>query len=313
MRVAALGRTRLLYDTIRSLAAAGHDIPLVVTCRAAPEYNVREDDFRSLALDLGAEFALTQDLNNPDSLGLLARAHADVAVSVNWINVVGREACETFPYGILNAHAGDLPRYRGNAPVAWAILQGESRVGVVIHRMDPKEIDAGPILVTDHYQLGETTYVGDVYRFLERRVPEMFVEAVAGLAAGTITARPQPSDSSLALRCYPRRPEDGLVNWLLGATALGRLVRAAAEPFSGAFTYFRGERLTIWRARAEAWPCPSLAVPGHVVRRDRSTGEVSVATGDGVLVLEEIESPRAGRCRPATLITSVRERLGERP
>jgi len=303
----------MLYETIRRLAAAGHEITLIGTCKAAPEYDIREDDFRHLAERLGAAFLLTQDINCPESLERLRQARSDVAVSVNWINLVGREACGTFPHGILNAHAGELPRYRGNAPVAWAILQGEARVGVTIHQMDPEEVDAGPIVLTDHYPLTDSTYVGDVYQFMERRFPDLFVEAIAGITNGTIVARPQSSDPAMALRCYPRKPEDGFVDWAAGAAAIGRLVRASAEPFSGAFTDFRGERLTIWRARPRAWPCPSLAVPGHVVRRDRDTGEVGVATGDGLLILEEVESPGSGRCRPASLITSVRDRLGARP
>jgi len=311
MRVAALGRTRLLYETIRRLAAAGHQITLIGTCRAAPEYDIREDDFRNLAERLGAAFLLTQDINGPEALGRLSQARSEVAVSVNWINLIGREACGSFPHGILNAHAGELPRYRGNAPVAWAILQGEARVGVTIHRMDPDEVDAGPVLLTDHYSLTDATYVGEVHRFLERRIPELFAEAITGISNGTIVARPQPGDPAVSLRCYPRRPEDGLVDWAAGAVAIGRLVRASAEPFSGAFTDFRGERLTIWRARPELWPCPSLAIPGQIVRRDRNSGEVGVATGDGVLILEEIESDQSGRGRPASLLTSLRDRLGQ--
>jgi UDP-4-amino-4-deoxy-L-arabinose formyltransferase/UDP-glucuronic acid dehydrogenase (UDP-4-keto-hexauronic acid decarboxylating) len=310
MRVAALGRTGMLWNTIRALAADGHEVALIATCRAAPEYKVKEDDFGRLAAELGAEFVQTQSLNSPGVIARLEGARAAVAVSVNWINIIGEGACGAFPHGVLNAHAGDLPRYRGNAPVAWAILQGEERVGITIHQMDPFELDAGPVLLKEYVPLTEATYVGEVFAELDERVPRMFVEAVGGLARGTLAPRPQPADPSVSLRCYPRRPEDGLIRWGLPALQLARLVRASAEPFAGAFTSLNGARLTVWRARAVAWPAPSLAVPGQAVWRDAARGEVGVAAGDGVLVVEEVEPEGGARCAPASLVKSLRDRLG---
>lgn len=309
MRIAALGRTRALWNTINSLVASGHEICLIATCRSAPEYTVKEEDFRDLAMNLGVPFLLTQNLNSPEAIEQLRSAQAEIAISVNWISIIGKEACELLPFGILNAHAGDLPRYRGNAPVAWAILQGEKSIGITIHQMDPHELDAGPIVLKDYFPVSDETYVGEVFEFFDSRVPEMFVEAITGLGAGNIVPQPQPTDPSLSLRCYPRRPEDGLIHWGQPADSIARLVRASAEPFSGAFTFLQSERLIIWRARPQIWPSPSLAVPGQVVWRDTASGEIGVAAGDGVLILQEIEINH-GRSMPATIIKSLRERLG---
>lgn len=310
MRVAALGRTEMLWNSIKALVASGHEVGLIATCRAAPEYKVNEEDFGRLAADLGATFIQTQSLNGPETVALLREARCGVAVSVNWINVIGKEACDSFPFGILNAHAGDLPRYRGNAPVAWAILQGEDRVGVTIHQMDPFELDAGPVLLKEYVPLHDGTYVGEVFASLESLIPRMFVAAVEGLSSGSLAPRPQPDDPELSLRCYPRQPEDGLIAWGLPASHLSRLVRASAEPFAGAFTSFQNRKLIVWRARPEAWPAPALAVPGQVVWRDPASGEIGVAAGDGVLILEEVEPDGGARCAPAALVKSLRVRLG---
>lgn len=310
MRVAALGRTELLWNTIKALAASGHEIGLIATCRAAPEYKVSEEDFGRLATDLGATFIQTQNLNSPENVSRLRESGSEVAVSVNWVNIIGKDASDAFPFGILNAHAGDLPRYRGNAPVAWAILQGEARVGVTIHQMDPVELDAGPVLLKWYVPLHDGTYIGEVFAALEERVPRMFVEAIEGLSLGSLMPQPQPADPALSLRCYPRKPEDGLIDWGLPATHLSRLVRASAEPFAGAFTSFRGGRLVVWRARPKAWPAPALAVPGQVVWRDAASGEIGVAAGDGILILEEVEAGGGTRCAPAALVKSLRDRLG---
>lgn len=310
MRIAALGRTSMLWNTIDRLARAGHEIVLIATCRSAPEYKIKEEDFRRLAEVLGAPFLLTQNLNHPEIIAELRKARADVAVSVNWINIIGAEACGSFPLGILNAHAGDLPRYRGNAPVAWAILEGEERIGITIHQMDPYELDAGPVILKDYFPLSDDTYVGEVFEYLELRIPELFLGAATGLANNKLKPLPQPSDPSLALRCYPRRPEDGLILWDRPSDFLARLVRASAEPFDGAFTSFKGDSLVVWRARAESWATPSLAIPGQVVSRNQESGEVGVATGRGILILQMVEAGGRGRCHPATIIKSLRDRLG---
>jgi len=311
MRIVALGRTRMLWNTIRLLYAAGHSIALIATCKAAPEYDIREQDFEELSNEVGAEFLFTQDLNAPAVVERLSQMRAEVAVSVNWVNLIGPAVCSVFKYGVLNAHAGDLPRYRGNAPVAWAILNGESKIGITIHQMDPNDLDTGPIVLKKYYVLDERTYIGDVFNYLNEQVPQMFLESINGLQSGALVPVPQPADPKLSLRCYPRRASDGWIDWSRPANELARLVRASAEPFSGAFTSFYGERLIVWRAHAAPWPCPSLAVPGQVVHRDRATGQVSVATGADLLVLEEVELVGQQRCAPVMIIKSLRDRLGD--
>jgi methionyl-tRNA formyltransferase len=307
VRVAALGRTAALYQSIRTLVEAGHEVPLIATCAAAPEYSVREDDFSALAEELGATFILANSLNDPDVVAHLRAAQAEIAVSMNWLTVIGTEPIAAFPRGVLNAHAGDLPRYRGNAPVAWAILQGEPHIGLTIHLMEPSRLDSGPIVVKELLPLSEETYIGEVFAELDARIPDLFVRAVEGLVSGSIT--PCAQDENLALRGYPRRPEDGRIDWTRPARALGRLVRASAEPFAGAFTQYNGDQLTIWRARPRPWDHAALSIPGQVIARDRASGVVRVACGEDVLELSDVELAGA-RKAAAELISSTRDRLG---
>jgi UDP-4-amino-4-deoxy-L-arabinose formyltransferase/UDP-glucuronic acid dehydrogenase (UDP-4-keto-hexauronic acid decarboxylating) len=300
----------MLLDTAELLLQAGHRITLVATCRSSERHSAKEADFARLARTVGAEFLQGQDLNRPEIVDRLSAAGAEVGVSVDWVNLIGPAACAAFPYGILNAHGGDLPRYRGNSPVAWAILNGESVIGLTIHQMDPYQVDAGPVALKEHFPLSDRTRIREVFDFIEAAVPRMYREAVDRLAQGTLALSPQPSDPDQVLRCYPRLASDGLIDWTKSAVYLCRLVRATSEPFEGAFTHLRGDRVTVWRARARGWATPSLAVPGQVVSRDTVSGEVAVATGEGVLVLGEIELSGGERDRPASLIRSSRERLG---
>jgi methionyl-tRNA formyltransferase len=307
MRVAALGRTGLLLGSIRSVAAAGHEIVLVATATAAPEYSATERDFGDLAVELGALFLESPDLRDDGVVAAIAGAGADVAISVNWPTLVPQAVLEVFPHGVVNAHLGDLPRYRGNATPNWAILEGEAEVVTTLHLMDA-ELDSGPILAQRRMPIDETTYIGDVYAFSRANTPEMFVEVVDGLAAGTLAARPQDIETA-DLRCHPRMPADGWLDWSRDATHLARLVRASSDPFAGAYTSLGEQRLVVWRAREEEVG-RHVGVPGQVIDVRADTGDVAVLTGSGVLVLERVALD-GGESRPAAqVISSTRTRLG---
>jgi UDP-4-amino-4-deoxy-L-arabinose formyltransferase/UDP-glucuronic acid dehydrogenase (UDP-4-keto-hexauronic acid decarboxylating) len=307
MRVAVLGRTRMLRLAAQALRGSGHEIVLV----AAPEgpHAVNTVQFSELADEMGCPFLQVANVGAATTLAALAHSAADVGVSVNWPTIVPPSVLEVFVHGVLNAHAGDLPRYRGNATIAWAILSGESEIGITIHRMDV-ELDSGPVLAKRFCPVDDSTYIGDVYASCERLVPELFVEVLAGIAGGTLTPVPQPEDPAASLRCFPRTPADGWMDWSHEAVALARLVRASAEPFDGAYTALDGARLTIWRAHAEPLSYDCVGVPGQVVELRPATGEVAVLTGSGVLVLERVQLLGNAAGAAGDVLASTRLRLG---
>jgi methionyl-tRNA formyltransferase len=309
MRVAAFGRTQWLYESIRAARARGHQVVLIGTCPAAPEYTVREDDFANLAKELGCAYFCDTYLNRPEYVRMVEESGAEVAMSVNWLTLVGQEMLGRFKHGFINAHAGDLPRFRGNAVPNWAILSGEKKVLLTLHRM-VADLDAGPILLQREFPLTARTYIGDVYRFMEKNIPEMFAEVFDGLARGTIVSREQPSDPALSLRCFPRLPQDAEIEWTRSAEEIARLVRASAQPFAGAYSFIGPEKIIIWRAHPEKLPYPYLGVPGQVAEIRRQTGEAVILTGDEVLVAEEAETAALGCESAAEIVKSTRVRLG---
>lgn len=311
MKFAALGRTHWLYDAVQLAMARGHEPVLIGTCASAPEYRIRETDFERLARLAGCSFFDDARINDDRYVQLARSSGAKIALSVNWLTLIGPAMIGAFPLGVLNAHAGDLPRYRGNACPNWAILAGESHVGACVHLMVP-ELDAGAVVVRERCPLSEETYIGDVYNFLDREFPRLLVEGMEGLASGAIAPQPQPDDPALALRCFPRRPEDSLIDWSMSARDICRLVRASSRPFAGAFTFLDGRRLTIWRAHAETLPYDYLGVPGQVIAVDRTSGKVTVLAGKDAVVLEEVALGERSDA-PASLIRSTRQRLGLNP
>lgn len=302
MRIALIGRTAGLLNAGRRARAAGHDIGLVWTVAGEGQHGASPNDFSALATECGSVFHAGARL----PVELRAAAGCDIALSINWPVLLPAAVLNGFPLGILNAHAGDLPRFRGNACPNWAILHGEPHVGLCIHLM-VEALDAGPVALRERFPLEEDTYVGDVYRWIMARIPEMFVTAAEGLAAGTL--QPELQEEADALRCYPRRPADSRIDWSASADTVLRLVRASSHPFDGAFTTLEGERrLTVWRA-SHVDAGRILAMPGQVCFRQE--GAPVIATGQGCLRLDEIlleGAPDEDAARHAVL-RSLRHRL----
>lgn len=302
MRIALIGRTVGLIEAGRRALARGHSIGLVWTAADSGGHAAGLADFQALARLAGAAFRVGRHIP-PD---LPAAAGCELALSVNWPSLLPSSVLSAFPLGVLNAHAGDLPRYRGNACPNWAILQGEPHVGLCVHLM-VEALDAGPVLLREHFPLGCDTYIGEVYRWIMARIPEMLVAAGEGLAEGRL--RPVPQDEAMALRCYPRRPSDGRIDWSASAETILRLVRATSRPFDGAWSMLEAERrLTVWRA-SHIDAGRFLAVPGQVCFADR--GMPVIATGEGCLRLDDmmVEGAEDEAAARRAVLRSLRHRL----
>lgn len=306
MRVAIIGRTATLLETAKVLIDAGHAIPLVISAKAAPHDSTGEERFRALAGTLGARYLSAAALGDElvplvDELGPI-----DIAVSLNYPTMINQQAIDCFRLGILNAHGGDLPRYRGNASQAWALLNGETRIGLCIHRMVGGELDSGDVVLRRHLPVTIDTRIGEVQAWMARLVPSLFAEAVQIMEQPA--PRLEPQNHAEALRGYSRRPEDGRIDWRRDRESILRLINASSEPYAGAYCAYRGDKLVVWRAALSNDDERYLAVPGQVSSINREDGGVDVITGAGRLRLLEIEWG-GSRDKAAMLIRSTRDRL----
>lgn len=305
MRIAIIGRTEILYDVAERLKAEGHELACVLTAKEAPEYKRTANDFRSLAERCNVPFAQCSRIQ--DSYDFLQQARAEAAVSINYTGVVPQKVIDLFRFGVLNAHGGDLPKYRGNACQAWAILNGEKRIGLCIHRMIGGELDSGDIITRDYLSIDHNTKITDVWKWMMQRTPELMVEAVNQLSSDPhYVLECQSKDPKEALRCYPRKPEDGRINWHQTALNILRLINASNKPYAGAFCDYEGEKLTIWNAELVNDAEVFCAVPGQVTKVGE--GFVEVACGTGKLRLLEVEINQRAT-KPSQLIRSIRQRL----
>jgi UDP-4-amino-4-deoxy-L-arabinose formyltransferase/UDP-glucuronic acid dehydrogenase (UDP-4-keto-hexauronic acid decarboxylating) len=307
MRVAVIGRTEILYETAERLIADGHEIALVVTAKEAPEYLRTAEDFEALAARTGAHFIRTARIAEIRDR-ILALGPIDIAIGMNYPGLIPKSITDLFPLGILNAHPGDLPRYRGNACTAWAILNGEERAALCVHRMIGGELDNGEIITRDYRVIDGDTTVGTLWDWLRERAPSLFSEALAALDRDpSFVLEYQSERPEDILRCYPRRPEDGRIDWHRSAVEIDRLVRASHKPLSGAFTFLDGKQITVWGAKPVQDGERFCAIPGQITRI--GDGSVDVATGEGKVRISSIDADGA-TVSPDALIRSVRTRLG---
>lgn len=309
MRIAIIGRSEILYDTAVRLQALGHEIAVVVTAKEAPEYTRTSEDFRALAVAAGAPFMHSPSMKDRWATlsGLSSIPNIDIAVSYNYTGVIPQEVIDLFRLGILNAHGGDLPRYRGNACQAWAIVNGEDKVGLCVHRMIGGELDSGPIVAREYFPLTLDSTITEVHRWMHERIPALFEEAVSALSTDAgFALEIQSTDPADALRCYPRRPEDGAIDWSRPAIDVVRLINASGEPYSGAYAHFEGEHVICWSAKHIDDGERFLAVAGQVMHIGE--GYIDVATGEGKVRLCDV-TYRNERTTPDSFIHSIRKRF----
>jgi methionyl-tRNA formyltransferase len=312
MKVLILGRTEYLYDTAELLSKS-HTVCGIITAAAMPEYDKNENDFKSLAEKLGSPYLFSNTIND-DVKKFIQEANADVCISLNWKTVLKDDIISLFPHGILNAHFGDLPSYRGNAVINWAILNNEQSIAVTVHQMVPGEIDSGAVYCKKYMELGENTTIGEVVAFCRVNTPLLFLEAVNGIENGTAKPVQQSELTPKPFRCYPRVPEYSKIDWTKSAREIHALVRASGKPYSGAYSYMKinGEikKVYIWKTSVIADSTDDIGEPGHVIKNDNVSGFSHVLTGKGIIAIEEAQYENEETFLPGKVWKTIRLHFG---
>ncbi len=282
MKVGLIGRTHFLLEAAQKLVKEGVDVPFVYTMKSESYYRAHPNDFEGFARNIGSQYFCGPQLISMREQ--IARLGAQVVISMNWGALIPSPVLKSFPLGIINAHAGDLPRYKGNACPNWAILNNESHVTMTTHLMT-EELDSGPILMQQRFPLTRETYITDSYEWFDEIIPKLLCDSALGLLRNTLIPRKQ-DPGIRSLRAFPRRPDDAKIDWRSSAQEILALIRASSRPFMGAFSFLEGVRkVIIWRAAIYEPKYDYLAVPGQVCLS--SSGCPVIATGDGMLVLQD--------------------------
>ncbi|MEV0293164.1 methionyl-tRNA formyltransferase [Nocardia sp. NPDC050710] len=273
MRIVSFGFQTWGRRTLQALIDSEHEVVLAVTHPASEHAykGIWSDSVEELAHEHGIPVHLTERADT-ETIDLVKRAEPDVIVVNSWYTWMPAELYNLPPHGTLNLHDSLLPKFTGFSPVLWALISGESEVGLTVHRMD-EGLDSGDILVQHSIPVrpGDTG-TELVLRGMEL-IPGALAEALHLLESGTAVWRPQNS----AERTYfhKRSDRDSLIDWRWDAVELERFVRALSDPYPNAFSYYRGERIRVVAA-AVADICFG-GTPGRVVVQD---GRAAVVVGE---------------------------------
>jgi len=289
MRIAFLGTSSFAVPALRALAQR-HTIALVVTQPDRPSGRhavVVPPPVKRAALEAGLPISQPERVNGEDVVGQLRDSRPDVLVVAAYGQLLRPAVFGLAPLGAINIHASLLPRYRGAAPVHWAIVNGEETTGITTFVID-RGMDTGPILLSRPLSIGADETAGELEARLALLGADVMAETLDRLAAGTLSPAPQPDGATMAPKLAR---DDGHVDWAAPARSVHNLVRGTT-PWPGAWTTLDGERVKIHRAaltHIAAGPLP----PG--AHGPRESARLLVACGD--LLLEVLEIQREGHAR----------------
>ena len=252
------------------------------------------------ALRLGLPVYQPERIRRPEAQAHLASLAPEIMVVVGYGQIIPQSVIDIAPRGIVNVHASLLPKYRGAAPIQWAIANGEIRTGVTTMQINAG-LDTGDILLARDTPIGPEETAIELGERLAVMGAELLVETLDGLARGAITPRPQ--DDAQASFAPILKKEDGALSWAATAGVIHNRVRGLL-PWPGAYTKFRGQLLHVWRARVGG-DRTSLA-PGQVLPGDG----FRVACGSGG-VLQLVEVQMEGRKRMSADAFANGQRLRE--
>jgi methionyl-tRNA formyltransferase len=297
VRVVFMGSPEFAVPSLRALAAR-HEVALVVSQPDKPAGRggkLAAPPVKQAALELGLPVIQPRSARTGELQGALAGTGAELAVVVAYGKILPRAVLDVLPRGCINVHGSILPRYRGAAPVQWAVIHGEAETGVTIMQLD-EGMDTGPTLLERRVAIEPDETAGELLARLGPIGAAALLEAIDGLAAGTLRAAPQ--DHARATHAPMLTKADGAIDFARPAAAVAARIRGV-DPWPGAYAELRGQPVKLFRARAEpagaAAPGASGAPggPGTVVAID--TAGAHVACGEGAVVIRELQA--AGRKR----------------
>jgi methionyl-tRNA formyltransferase len=262
---------------------------------------------REEARTAGADFFETRDVAGARMAGFWRSAAVELVIAVSWRYLIPPSVHRRPGLQAVVFHDALLPRYRGFAPVSWAILNGETETGATLFHLSD-EVDSGDIIDQVAIPLGPDETVAEAMEAVTRAYLDLLERNLEPLKAGKAARRPQ--DHSAATYCAKRLPEDNRIAWEWPARRIHDFIRGLTRPYQGAFTTFEGRRLTIWKARP--WPAHRYVgnIPGAVAEILPGRGPL-VLTGSEPLLLERVEPEGAGEMDAADLLKSIKIRLGK--
>ncbi|MDQ3336972.1 MAG: methionyl-tRNA formyltransferase [Myxococcota bacterium] len=292
MRVVFMGSPEFAVPCLRALVTAGHQVALVVSQPDKPAGRggqLTAPAVKVAALELGLPISQPKSARTGELETALRESGAALAVVVAYGKILPRAVLDALPKGCINVHASILPKYRGAAPVQWAVIDAEPETGVAIMQLD-EGMDTGPVLLEKRVPIDPDETSGELLARLAPVGATALLEVIAMIEGDGVTSIAQ--DATKATHAAMLTKADGAIDFTQSAIRVAARIRGV-DPWPGAQASLRGQIVKLFRARPS--DATSDQPPGTVVAVD-ATG-LQITTGDGVVVVREIQAP--GRKRLA--------------
>lgn len=278
-----MGSPEFAVPCLRALASA-HEVALVVSQPDKPAGRggqLTPPAVKVAAQELGLPTLQPKSARTGELEAALRESGAELGVVVAYGKILPRAVLDALPRGCINVHASLLPKYRGAAPVQWAVIDGETETGACIMQLD-EGMDTGPVYLERRVAIDPDETSGELLARLAPIGAEAMLEVIAAMEAGT--ARAVPQDHARATHARMLTKADGAIDFAQPAAAVAARIRGV-DPWPGAQAMLRGQPVKLFRARARA----GEGTPGTVVAIDKDG--MHVAARDGVVVIREIQAP----------------------
>jgi len=300
-----MGTPQAAVPTLERILKDGHEVAAVYSQPDRPSGRGNKVTFspvKQFALDNGLPVLQPLKIKAPETIEAFRSYNADAAVVVAYGRILPETFLNAYPKGAINVHFSLLPKYRGAAPVNWAIVNGETRTGVTTMRMDAG-LDTGGILLKRETEIG----AAEMARELMQRLAVMGADLLSETLAMYNELVPQPQDDASATFAPIMKKEDGLIDWSLTALEITRRIRGF-QPFPTAFTSYSGKKLTIWRG--EPAGVTIAGNPGEIVEA-KGNGFVVACGKSTALRVNELQIEGKRRMSVMDFLNGNKVRVGE--
>ncbi len=306
MKIIFMGTPDFSVGTFEALVEAGHEVVLAVTQPDKPKGRGKEMQFtpvKECAMKYGIPVFQPRKVREPECIEELRKYDADIMVVVAFGQILPKEILEMTPYGCVNVHASLLPKYRGAAPIQWAIIDGEEVTGVTTMQMN-EGLDTGDMLLKVEIPIEAKETGGSLFDKLSDAGAKLCVETLDKLEKKEITPIPQGETTTPYAKMLDKQA--GNIDWTKSAVEIERLIRGLT-PWPSAYTNWNGKVMKIWDAAAIEGV--SEVPAGTIATVDKEA--FYVQTGNGFLKVCELQIPGKKRMDAAAFMRGYQVKAGE--
>ncbi len=302
-RILFFGYSEVGYECLKLILDRGYNVVALVTHRDSPTENIWYERPATIAKKYDVPVFSPARVDTPDWIEVLCQLEPALILSVYYRNMLPMKLLDKAPLGAFNMHGSLLPKFRGRAPINWALIEGAKETGMTLHRMIA-QADAGPIVDQMSVPIEDADTALTLYRKLVPLAKEILGRQIDRLLVGSATERDQ--NEGEATYFGGRTPEDGRIDWDQSSQRICNLVRAVTRPYPGAFSDLKEERLMVWKAIPRTEEFSDKIRPGRVV----SLSPFVVSTADGEIELVDFEWTKLSH--PNLAIPAPLLKLGQR-